>query len=191
MFHCIVIRYKYLCFLNYNIYGSLWIGNTSSNVYILATKILNKVVKEIGGSKPVYENASWYPSTVEYEVSFKIPSKNQADMVQIASSGLSPGGTNKDDACEAVARDIILSARCVLLLKKYIEGQQIMESMNKSCMVIRGICFASDIFVDKANEIDNLAKVPGSNPIMATIYRDCARKLQVIAQSSIMDPNFH
>ena len=37
-------------------------------------------------------------------------------------------------------------------------------------MVIDGIQFASDIFVNKANETDNLAKVLGFNPIMAIIY---------------------
>ena len=48
-------------------------------------------------------------ASVEYEVPFKIPSTNQAeDMVQIAVCGLSRGGTNKDDACEAIGRDAIL-----------------------------------------------------------------------------------
>ena len=43
---------------------------------------LSKVVnKEIGGcgSEPKYQNASRYPTTVEYKVSFKIPSKYQGD----------------------------------------------------------------------------------------------------------------
>ena len=47
---------------------------------------------------------------------------------------------------------------------------------KKSYMVIDGIQFASDIFVNKANETDNLAKVLGFNPIMATINKECSQK---------------
>jgi len=71
-------------------------------------QILNDIVKEIDGSEPIYKNAYWYPSTLEYEVSFKIPSKDQGeDMIQITLCGLSHRVTNKDDACEVVARDAI------------------------------------------------------------------------------------
>ena len=48
-------------------------------MHILVTKILNDVVKEIDGSEPIYKNEYWYPSTLEYEVSFKIPSKDQGE----------------------------------------------------------------------------------------------------------------
>jgi len=41
------------------------------------------------------------------------------------------------------------------------------------------------IFINKANEVDKLAKTIGFNPIMTTDYRDYAKKLEIIAKSSI------
>lgn len=52
-------------------------------------------------------------------------------------------------------------------------------------MVIDGICFPLDIFVNKANDIENLTKASGVNPTIALVYVYCANKLQNIARSSI------
>ena len=107
-------------------------------------------------------------------------------MIQITLCGLSHRVTNKDDACEVVARDAIqllqnehdinvhyykwiyiekLSGCSAILLKKYIEGEVISEFVKIKC-----------IFINKANEVDNLAKTIGFNPIMTTVYRDFAKK---------------
>jgi hypothetical protein len=117
-----------------------------------------------------------------------------------------PGGASKHDACERTTLDALqllhhdhdlnvldcnwskaleIRARCAILVDQFIQIRNIHGLVYSKCLTTtEGTCFASDVLLNKAYEIENKV-VKDIGPVdMAKVYRDCANQVQLISERS-------
>lgn len=115
-------------------------------------------------------------------------------------------GTTREDACEEIARGALellqhehginvlnhnsaetsqIRGRCVALVEKFNENKYICDFIrSKSTMVVDGIAFASDIFINRAHEEDNATEKIPAQENMSIVLRECAKELREISKRS-------
>jgi hypothetical protein len=72
-----------------------------------------------------------------------------------------------------------LRARCISLVQKIVESEKIYEFACTKCSMVYGIYFASDLFVNKAYELENELKHNRVHANMVFILRYLVQSLKL------------